>query len=110
MAFIWTQTINSGDTCNVGDIIEIRTNVDYIKDNLSCLAVQSGLCTTENTSYHTSYHDSEFYSFYTSAFESNAGTRNSNMYYSDAYGNMNYCYIHHGSDYISAYNSHVVGE
>lgn len=52
MAFNWTQDIDKGDTCDVADLTEIRTNVDSIKDNLANVTYDSGVDNGDDAGYY----------------------------------------------------------
>lgn len=69
MGFSWVQSISVGAEATKATMDEIRTNVDWLKDNLSCgvehttdessknvsynNAVQSGLNASRNTALHS---------------------------------------------------------
>ena len=46
MAFVWTQDISAGTEVEKQDLEEVRTNIDFIVDNLAA-------CFTHNTTHET---------------------------------------------------------
>ncbi|RLA81657.1 MAG: hypothetical protein DRG33_00110 [Deltaproteobacteria bacterium] len=57
MAFEW-QAISVGDIIRKGHIIEIRQNIDSIKDNLACVTDKSGYDSGYNSSVDNNDHGS----------------------------------------------------
>lgn len=65
MAFTWTKPISAGSLASAAALQEIRTNLDYIDNNLACI--------THNSTYRSS-HDSTINSGYCSAQDSSANS------------------------------------